>query len=111
MQEFNSIPSRLPLEQRIDEALAQVKREIMRAKTKHPRDFSGPHEAYGVLLEEVDELWDEIKADHFHGSAQKEAMQVAAMAVRYMVEIPVRTDEATKTWDGGDRQGKGTYDK
>lgn len=87
---FDAISARHPLEQRIDEALAQVKREIMRAKAKHPGDFHGPHEAYGILLEEVDELWDEIKADHYDGSAQTEAMQAAAMAVRYMVEIPIR---------------------
>lgn len=63
--------------------------EIARAKKKHPANFHGPHEAYAVLLEEVDELWDEVKKNGGGRDleAHKEAMQAAAMAIRYMVEI------------------------
>jgi hypothetical protein len=70
-------------------AAEKVLGEISRAKTKHPNDFHSAHEGYAVMLEEVDELWDEIKKDGGGKdlAAYKEAMQTAAMAIRYMVEI------------------------
>ena len=43
--------------------------------------FHSFHEAYGVLKEEVDELWNEIKRkEHDYDKIYKEAIQVAAMA-------------------------------
>ena len=39
-----------------------------------------------VLLEEVDEAWDEIKRDDLK-AARKEMIQVAAMAIRFLVEV------------------------
>jgi len=43
--------------------------------------FHSFHEAYGVLKEEVDELWDEIKIrEHDYYRIYQEAIQVAAMA-------------------------------
>src|SRR5713226_4865417 len=35
--------------------------ELARARSLFPR-FNGPHEGYAVLLEELDELWVEVKA-------------------------------------------------
>lgn len=68
----------------IDDILADIKEEFNRAVRKHglPEKFS-PHECYGVLLEEVDELWDSIKANNSE-HARKEAVQVGAMALRYL---------------------------
>ena len=37
-----------------------VKKELSSARSKHGKQHS-LHEGYGILLEEVDELWDEIK--------------------------------------------------
>ena len=65
--------------------LKLVAAEYEKARKKH-RPMAGAHEGYAVLLEEVDELWDEIKADN-HGRAQKEAVQVAAMALALLVEV------------------------
>lgn len=48
----------------------------------------GPHEGYAVILEELDELWDEVKANR--GAAKggrDEAIQVAAMAIRYVLDV------------------------
>lgn len=48
--------------------------------------FASAHEGYAVLLEEVDELWHEVK----HGSLDRqreEAVQVAAMALRFLIDV------------------------
>lgn len=59
--------------------------EYKRARTKFS-PLRGAHEGYAVILEEVDELWDDIRANLIPRS-RKEAMQVAAMALAYMVEV------------------------
>lgn len=67
-------------------ALRLVKDEIKRAVEEHG-SFNSPHEAYAVLLEEVDELWAEIKAGK--GETHRgvsEAVQIAAMAIRYLLD-------------------------
>jgi hypothetical protein len=49
--------------------------------------FASAHEGYAVILEELDELWQEVK----HGSrarAREEAVQVAAMALRFLIDVP-----------------------
>jgi hypothetical protein len=66
--------------------LNQVAKEYERAKELFPR-FHGTHEGYAVIKEELDELWDAVKADYKH-QARKEALQVAAMALRFMIDIP-----------------------
>lgn len=48
--------------------------------------FHSAHEAFAVLKEEVDELWDAIKVNDA-AQARAEAVQVAAMAVRFLAEI------------------------
>jgi hypothetical protein len=66
--------------------LQEVFLELQSAVAKHGPQHS-PHEGIAVLQEEVDELWDEIKADRGRlGPARKEAVQVAAMAVRYVLD-------------------------
>ncbi len=74
----------------INHALVLVKAELGRALDKH-RSFASGHEAYAVILEELDEMWDEVKAQktyhHYAGPAAAEAVQVAAMAVRFLVEL------------------------
>lgn len=66
-------------------ALIQVQSEYIRAREKFA-PMRGPHEGYAVILEELDELWDAVKAnDKEH--ARKEALQVAAMAVAFMMEV------------------------
>lgn len=51
--------------------------------------FASAHEGYAIMLEEMDELWDEIKSKKGTAqSAYKEAKQVAAMALRFMVDLP-----------------------
>lgn len=58
--------------------------EVDRAYKKHGRDLWGRHEFYGVLKEEVDEVWDAIKTDAPQDSLTAEIIQVAAMCLRYL---------------------------
>lgn len=64
--------------------LAKVHEELDRA-TKQYGPINSPHEAYGIILEELDEMWDEIKAND-NEKAREEAIQVAAMAIRFLVD-------------------------
>lgn len=51
--------------------------------------FNSLHEGFAVLLEEVDELWDEIKKKPAARDIDKihtEATQIAAMALRLIVD-------------------------
>jgi hypothetical protein len=69
------------------EAANKAIAEIQRAQQKHGSfPFYSTHQGYGVLLEEVDEMWDEIRRDNLELSI-KEAIQVAAMALRYVAEF------------------------
>lgn len=48
------------------------------------------HEGYAILLEEVDELWDHVKQNQKKRNLdemRKEAIQVAAMAIRFAAEV------------------------
>lgn len=71
------------------DAVAQVYREVSDAQDKWPA-FNSAHEGFGVLLEEVEELkahvWTNQKKRDLE-AMRKEAIQVAAMAVRFAVEI------------------------
>jgi len=66
----------------VDTVVDEAKSELLRAEAKFAK-FNSRHEAFAVLYEEFDELWDEIKANNYP-KARKEAIQVAAMALRYL---------------------------
>lgn len=68
----------------IDVVLGIIRGELSKACTKHPPMHSN-HEGYAVILEELDELWDEVKRDN-HDRALEEALQVGAMGVRFVVD-------------------------
>jgi len=57
--------------------------ELDNAYAKHGGEQWGRHEFYGVLKEEVDELWDAIKHDEPMEKVYAELIQVAAMCFRY----------------------------
>jgi hypothetical protein len=64
-----------------------VRDEYLRARAKHA-PMRGQHEGYAVILEELDELWDEVKKRSFDKAlARKEAIQVAAMAMAFVIEV------------------------
>ena len=49
--------------------------------------FNSTHEGYAVILEELDELWIAIKGNMAEPALREEAIQVAAMALRFLVDI------------------------
>lgn len=56
------------------------------AAREHHTPMNTAHEGYAVLLEEVEEMWDDIKKDD-HVAARKEAIQVGAMTLALVSEI------------------------
>jgi hypothetical protein len=71
----------------VDAVLLNVRAEIERAVAKHAPMHS-PHEGYAVIKEELDELWDDVKQDlGRRPNARLEALQVAAMGIRYITDL------------------------
>lgn len=96
-----------------DAVSIEIADALTKARTKHP-PMRSPHEGYAIILEELDELWDEIRAwqpmpidfrDHDNMDVskrtpaehiaygenmrkmRKEALHVAAMALAFIVEV------------------------
>jgi hypothetical protein len=63
--------------------------ELDRAMTKHPTPMHSPHEGHSVIREELDpELWEHVCHDTGRSpGARHEALQVAAMALRYILDL------------------------
>ena len=74
---------------RIEEIIDLVKKEFVNATSKFG-SFHNAHEGYAVLLEEVDELWDNVKLNqktpNRNELIREEAIQVAAMAIRLIYD-------------------------
>lgn len=62
--------------------LEVVLKELEQAEERFP-EFRSLHEGYAIVLEEVEELWSEIKAKN-RQEAYHEAVQLAAMALRFL---------------------------
>lgn len=72
---------------RVERVMAAVRAELWRATNEYGA-FASAHEGWAVIREEVDELWELIRARA--GSdrrAAEEAVQVAAAAARYAVDV------------------------
>lgn len=73
----------------IEEAFVAVQEEVYKAIEKY-EPFHSAHEGFSVLNEEVDELWEEVKRKQGERNTTKlrqEAIQVAAMAIRFIHDI------------------------
>lgn len=81
MAETRSMPDRR------ERILEMIDVEFGRATARFP-SFSSGHEGKAVIEEELDELWEEIRANRPSGApATREAIQVAAMAMRYVFDL------------------------
>jgi molybdopterin biosynthesis enzyme len=67
-----------------EQILTEVCKEYIRSAEKHVPFFRSPHEGYAVIKEELEEIWDEIKADDIE-SQRKEAIQLCAMALKFLL--------------------------
>lgn len=73
----------------LDTAVRLACEELGRAEGLFPT-FHSSHEGYAVIREELDELWEAVKRGHdlvAPEDAAHEAVQVAAMALRFLVDI------------------------
>jgi len=83
----------------IDYFISRIVLELTFATEKF-NAFNSTHEGYAVILEELDELWDEIKANSDSKTMSKEAIQVAAMALRFLVDCCYNDFPETYMSDG-----------
>jgi hypothetical protein len=76
------------LEVQIDIALSEVREELIVAYENFPR-FRSAHEGVAIVDEEFREFRDAAYWPHQHapGAEETEARQLAAMAVRYLVDV------------------------
>ncbi len=73
----------------IEVALNDIFDEVESATSSWP-PFNSCHEGFAVLLEEVDELKEHVRTNQKRrdmDAMRKEAIQVAAMAVRFAIEL------------------------
>jgi len=76
---------RNPIGHITDDVLA----ELAKATSKYGPMLSA-HEGYAVVLEEMDELWEEIKlkpSERSKDRMREEAIQLAAMAMRFIMDV------------------------
>lgn len=69
----------------IKKYLKEIETEYRNARTKF-EPLHSAHEGYAVIKEELEELWEDVKVDNLE-SAKKEAIQIGAMALAFLVEI------------------------
>lgn len=78
-----------PLRQMREDAVADVYDELCAAQRNWPPHHSA-HEGYGILMEEVRELEQHVftkQKNRDLPAMRKEAIQVAAMALRFAIEV------------------------
>lgn len=73
-------------EESLNAILEEVKAESARAHKKYGK-FKSKHEAYAVLLEESEELWETIRKKQPDSRTREEAIQVAAAVVCFLQDL------------------------
>jgi hypothetical protein len=69
----------------VDGVLDELCAKVCKVNSEHPL-YNSTHEGYGYLMEEVEEMFDEIKANLTNRSIN-EAFDVAVVAVRYIISM------------------------
>jgi hypothetical protein len=81
---------------RVIDIITDVQDEVVEATAAHG-PMTSRHEAFGVILEELDEFWDEVKLNpakmspegrsNWEQRMRKELIQTAAMCVRAVLDL------------------------
>lgn len=80
-------PQGSPFDARTEALLVIAGDELTKARDRFA-PFNSPHEGWAVIREELDELWEHVKANTGRDpEAYEEAIQVAAMALRYAYDL------------------------
>lgn len=69
--------------------MAEVLNELETAQRIN-KPFNSSHEGYAVILEELDELWTEVRkrrTERDKNRMREECVQIAAMAIRFINDI------------------------
>ncbi len=69
--------------------IMELRKEYERATENH-KPMNSAHEGYAVILEELDELKAEVfkkQGTRSHDKMRHEAIQVAAMAIRFIFDV------------------------
>lgn len=77
------------LNENLENIIEAAKAETLGALKNWPK-FNSAHEGFAVLKEEVDELWEHVKTNQKKrhiADMKKEAIQIAAMALRFALEV------------------------
>ncbi len=78
-----------------NEIFSEIDSELMKARLRFPK-FHSAHEGYAVIEEEIDELRREVfKKPQCRSQVRlrREAIQVAAMAVRFITDVLEHVNE------------------
>lgn len=79
------------------ELLKEINAEIFRSYHLFPAKINNPHEAYGILSEELDEFFDHVKTKDGQrdlSAMNKELIQLAAMSLRTIIDLTPMPKEA-----------------
>jgi hypothetical protein len=85
----NGASQQTPSAQMSEYTLDLIRNEVIRARALYPT-WQSTHHGYAVMLEEVDELWDEVRkraAARDKDNMRRECVQIAAMAIRFIEEL------------------------
>ncbi len=68
--------------------MAAVRAELARARKKYPKPLNSHHEAYAVVLEELQEAWEEVRKHEADPERiRAELVQVAAMCAMWVEDV------------------------
>lgn len=79
---------------RITDLFIECEKEMREATDEHGR-MKSAHEAYSVILEELDEFWDEVRkkeSNRDKANMKKELIQLGAMAIRAIYDLKLDYD-------------------
>lgn len=73
---------------KFNDIIEKIGAELALIEERKIPKYNSAHEAYAVILEELDELWVEVKRRHKRIiDMRKEAIQVATTTIRFLMDL------------------------